>query len=72
VADGAYAREVADRLPGALHVTDDLAGAVATALDEPGTTVLPPDLRAGPDRRAAAAAQDALLQDWVRRAAPVA
>jgi glycosyltransferase involved in cell wall biosynthesis len=71
VADGAYAREVAARLPGALDVTDDLTRSVAAALDDPGSTVLPADLRAGPDRRAAAAAQDALLQDWARRPAPV-
>lgn len=69
VADGGYAREVAERLPGALRVTDDLTAAIATALDDPASTVLPDDLPIGPDTPAAADAQAALLARWSGRAA---
>jgi len=68
VAAGGYAREVAARLPGALRVTDDLGAAVAAALDDPASTVLPTDLPIGPDTPAAADAQTALLVRWADRA----
>jgi glycosyltransferase involved in cell wall biosynthesis len=64
VAAGGYARETAARLPGALTVTDDLAAAVAAALDDPASTVLPADVPVGPTTTEAAAAQDAVLAAW--------
>lgn len=62
----AYAREVDARLPGALRPTDDLAGAVEAALEDPASTVLPDDLPLGPDTAEAGAAQDAVLRAWAR------
>lgn len=64
VAAGGYARETADRLPGALCVTDDLAAAVDAALDDPDSTVLPAEVPVGPTTTEAAAAQDAVLAAW--------
>lgn len=69
VADGGYAREVAARMPGGLHVTDDLTAAVAAALDDPAPTLLPDDVPTGPTTDAAARAEAELLADWARRAA---
>jgi glycosyltransferase involved in cell wall biosynthesis len=68
-AAGGYARETAERLPGALVVADDLAVAVAAALDDPGSTVLPADVPVGPTTAQAAAAQDAVLASWAARTA---
>jgi glycosyltransferase involved in cell wall biosynthesis len=68
VAEGGYARETAERLPGALRVTDDLPTAIAGALDDPSSTVLPADVPVGPTTAEAAAAQDDLLRRWVARA----
>lgn len=66
VVDGAYARELEARAPGALHLTDDLAGAVAAALDDPSSTLLPPGLAVGPTTAEASAAQADLLGRWAR------
>jgi glycosyltransferase involved in cell wall biosynthesis len=68
-AAGGYARETADRLPGALTVTDDLAAAVAAALHDPASTVLPAHVPVGPTTDEAAAAQDAVLFAWAAREA---
>jgi hypothetical protein len=65
VATGDYARETAERLPGALVLTDDLPAAVGAALDDPASTVLSPDVPVGPTTAQAAAAQDDLLRRWV-------
>lgn len=69
VAAGGYARETAERLPGALTVTDDLRAAIAAALDDPASTVLPDDVPVGPTTPEAAAAQDAVLAAWAAGAA---
>jgi glycosyltransferase involved in cell wall biosynthesis len=65
VADGGYARETAERLPGALRLADDLPAAVAAALKHPSSTVLPADVAVGPTTAQAAAAQDEVLRRWV-------
>lgn len=72
VADGGYAREVADRMPGALDVTGDLTAAVAAALDDPGRTLLPAGVPTGPTTPDAADAQDAALRRWARDASVAA
>lgn len=64
VVDGGYAREVADRNPGAIALVDDLAAGLRAALEDPGSTVLRPDVRVGPTTPEAAAAQAALLDAW--------
>jgi glycosyltransferase involved in cell wall biosynthesis len=68
-AAGGYVRETAERLPRALTVTDDLAAAVAAALEDPDSTILPPDVPVGPTTTEAAAAQDAVLAAWAARVA---
>jgi glycosyltransferase involved in cell wall biosynthesis len=68
-AAGGYAAETAHRLPGALVVVDDLAAAVAAALEDPASTVLPADVPVGPTTAEAARAQDAVLDAWAARAA---
>jgi glycosyltransferase involved in cell wall biosynthesis len=64
VVDGGYVRELEARMPGALWRTDDLADAVARALQDPASTVLPDDLAIGPDTAEAARAQQAVLDAW--------
>ncbi|CAB4903180.1 unannotated protein [freshwater metagenome] len=66
VVDGGYAREVAERNPGAIALVDDLAAALGRALHDPASTVLSPGTRVGPTTPGAAAAQAALLHGWAR------
>jgi glycosyltransferase involved in cell wall biosynthesis len=65
VADGAYARELDQRLPGALTVTAALGPAIAAALDDPASTVLADHVETGPTTAEAALAQAELLGRWV-------
>jgi glycosyltransferase involved in cell wall biosynthesis len=62
---GAYTRELARRLPGALTIVEDasdLAGAIETALQSPDSTWIGDDVELSPTWAASAAAHEAVLR----------
>jgi glycosyltransferase involved in cell wall biosynthesis len=61
-----YARELAVRLPGALHVVDDLGAGILEALDHADRTWLGPDTTLGPSARDAAGQHADILEDLAR------
>ena len=64
VVDGGYAQELSRRLPDALWVETDLGLAIAAALDDPASTILPDRAAVGPTTPEAAQAQRTLLRRW--------
>jgi glycosyltransferase involved in cell wall biosynthesis len=58
-----YARELADRLPLALHLVDDLETGIIDALDHPERTWLASDVALGPSPREAARRHADILDD---------
>lgn len=68
VSDEPFAREVAQRCPGALRLTSDLGAAIRAAAADPATTMLRPGVEVGPSTQEAAARQALVLADWAEQA----
>jgi glycosyltransferase involved in cell wall biosynthesis len=66
-----YARELADRLPRALHLVDDLETGIIDVLDHPERTWLGSDVRLGPSSSEAARWHADILDDLAQDAGPM-